>query len=345
MIKEFIFTVGLPGCGKSSYLERNYPSPHTFIKWCEMEVYACDGITFDYEKDGQEFIQSCIDKDLVLISADEVKTKLDGYTDIHPEVVHEESVQIARQFVFELSRRCDGTIIMDGGGINHHYTEDILSYIRGNCPGVKITELFFDTPIEICLKRIEGRGRKVPRESIFDKNQMLIGCINRYKRYVDNFVRVDYYTNKYVMLDMDGTIAGYSNVRQDEDGNSDFVNGELFKHLRPNLFIINFIKEHYDMKNVYICTACANSIAWQEKCEWLDKYFPEIPVENRYWCGNKDYKYVFVKQFAEHMGWNRNEVVLIDDYHYTIDKCKKVSINCIHPSNIEALADQYAIFS
>lgn len=348
MIKNFVFTVGLPGSGKSSWINDNYPEIYGFSQFARtvFDFTVCHAF-FEYDAYGKYFIESCSHYQNVIVSADDVKPFLEGYSDQHPETVHEESVKIARKFVEELCKSCDfdGTVVMDGGGINHHYTQNIVEYVKNVCPNAHVTAVFFDTPIEVCLKRIEKRDRKVPLESIYNKNQMVVGCVNRYKAIADEFIRVDYYTNKYVLLDMDGTIAGYSKVRYDEEGNADFVNGELFLHLRPNKSVIEFIKQHYDMKNVYICTACANLIAWKEKCAWLDKYFPEIPEENRYWCGNKDYKYVFVKQFVEHMRWKRNEVVLIDDYHPTIDKCKKVGINCLHPSNIEALDDPYAIFS
>ena len=107
--------------------------------------------------------------------------------------------------------------------------------------------------------------------------------------------------------------------------------------------IIDFVKANYDMENVYICSAVANNIVWDEKNKWLDKYFPEIPVKNRLFVGNKDWKWVFVKQFAEHQGWKQNEVTLVDDLHSTIKKCRANGINCIHPSNIEAITDPYAI--
>lgn len=356
MIKDFIFTVGLPGCGKSTYLEKNYPTeaegmPRIFLDlfilyYTNPENYAGLNNVIDDMYGSGIAVQDNL-RDRIIVSADIFKTHINGYSDSHPENVHEDSVNIAKEAVklFATSKFQFNEIIMDGGGINNHYTSDIIDFIRKENPDCKITCLFFDTPINICLKRIENRVRKVPVESIYEKNQKIVRCVNRYKEMVDSFVRVDYYTNKYIMLDMDGTIAGYSKVRFDEEGNADFVNGELFKYLRPVNNVINYVKENYDMNNVYICTAVANSIAWEEKNEWLDKYFPEIPKENRLFCGNKDYKYVFVKQFAEHMGWKRNELVLIDDYHHTILKCKENNINCLHPSNIESLTDPYAIFS
>ena len=156
---------------------------------------------------------------------------------------------------------------------------------------------------------------------------------------VDNLVRIRYFTNKYILLDMDGTICGYTKARFDEEGCADFTTGELFLHLKPVKHVIDYVKEHYDMENVFIVTAVPNSIAWDEKNRWLDEHFPEISKDHRFFCGNKDYKHVFVKQLASLMGWERNEFVLVDDYHPIIEKCRKMAINCIHPSNIESLFD------
>ena len=335
MLKEFIFTLGLPGSGKSSYLDKRYPDAWTLSNSKEIEHVLGEEL---------DFIGSAKNQNVVTISADEIKEyELKGRC--APEDIHEKSVSLAKDMIYQLCTSMNGILIMDGGGVNKHYTEDIINYVKQNNPDVKITCLFFDTPIEVCLKRMQNRERKVPIDAIYDKNQMLVSCVHRYCNIVDEFIRINYFTNKYLILDMDGTIAGYSKARFDEDNNADFVTGELFKHLRPNNHVIEFAKKHYKPENIYICTAVANSIAWQEKDEWLDKYFPEIPKQNRFWCGKKEYKHVFIKQFARYMGWKRNEMVLIDDYHPTIDGCKKFGINCLHPSNIEALIDPYAIFS
>ena len=368
MIREFQFTLALPGAGKTTYLEKNFQNilnlyddigtggeeEQNFYNWCDgyyNQFYQADKI-YKYIKSikSTTSISSLfnkVKKDAIIVSADDIKVYLEGYDSIHPENVHEKSVDIARMMVQSMaeSEKDFGLVVMDGGGINNHYTSGIISHVKRYSPGCRIKCIYFDTPVDVCIERISQRERKVPIKAIYEKNQKLMKCIYKYKDMVDEFERINYYTNKYLLLDMDGTICGYTKARLDEEGNADFVNGELFLHLQPVQHVIDFVKEHYDMKNVFIVTAVANSIAWNEKNLWLDKYFPEIPTENRFFVGNKDYKYVFVKQFAEYKGWKSNEMVLIDDYHPTIEKCRKNNINCIHPSNIESLFDKYGTFN
>ena len=366
MIKKFIFTLGLPGSGKSTYINENYTNVFDFTEYLSYSVKslssmkmkeivkeACNNLqSLDtylsniralYHSEGKFPFSSNM---VFVVSADDIKKHLDGFSMNNPQLVHEESVQLAKQLVylFAQTHAMDVDILMDGGAINNHYTMDIITELKGINFDTKIVEIFFDTPVEVCIKRIEQRQRKVPIESIYDKNLKIVPCLNKYKTVIDDFIKVPYFTNKYILLDMDGTIASYtSNIRYDINDNADFVNGEAFLHLRPVKYVIDFVKKYYDMNNVYICSAVANNIVWDEKNKWLDKYFPEIPKQNRLFVGNKDWKWVFVKQFAEHQGWKQNEVTLVDDLHSTIKKCKANGINCIHPSNIEAIIDPYAI--
>ena len=340
MINTYIQLLGLPCSGKSVYINEHYPDA---IHIVNRYVYSEDVKEFDEDK----FISFCNKfikpNDIVIMSADEIKHVLPGYTPEHPEIVHEKSVQLARKMIYEImdSSHISCDLILDGGGINNNYNLSIINELR--IKNVKkITCIFFDTPIEVCLKRLEKRSRKVPIEDIYQKNLKIEVCKNRYIPLVDEFIRVDYFTNKYLLLDMDGTLACYGKAKLDIHGNSDFVSSELFKNLKPVQHVIDFVKKHYDMRNVYIVTACANSIAWQEKNEWLNKYFPEVLQENRMFVGNKNYKHVFIEQFANKMKWKVNDVCIIDDFHDTLAKCTEIGINAVHPSNIEAMFDKYS---
>ena len=355
MINNFYFSVALPGAGKTTWINEHFYNTLPIDMYVTYMRFKYTVPLIDELCTGQYIKEYVVDRDAaeaisanltpaIVVSADDIKPYIDGYNPANPLPVHEKSVQYAREMVENIAKadkdELNVDVFMDGGGVNNHYTENIIRFIREHCPECKITCVYFDTPVEVCIERISKRERKVPPSSIYEKNQKIIPCIYRYMPLVDEFKTVHHYTNKYLLLDMDGTICGYTKARFDYEGNADFVNGELFLHLSPVNHIINWVKEHYDMANVYIVTAVANSIAWEEKNHWLDMYFPEIPKENRYFCGNKDYKYVFVKQLADRKGWKRNEMTLVDDYHPTIEKCMKLAINCVHPSNIESLVDE-----
>lgn len=345
MINEFLFGCGLACSGKSSYMNEHYPNAlHIINDYIEFSgLYTFDYNDFiDYCKDS--YINNRVKDSLIIVSADEVKPVLDGYTDEHPEVVHQESVNIVKSIITEFARNQDikfDKVFLDGGGINNHYNTDIITIIRFYTKA-KITCLFFDTPVEVCIKRMKNRKRKVPIEDIYNKNLHIEACRNKYIPLVDEFIRINYFTNDYILLDMDGTIAAYGKPKLDINGNTDFVNSELFKNAKPVNHIIDFIRNNKNLSNVYIVTACPNSIAWEEKNEWIDKNFPEIKTSNRLFVGNKDYKHVFIEQFAHRNKWKLNEVCLIDDNHDTLDKCNKIGINAIHPSNIEVLVDKYS---
>lgn len=300
MINNFVFCCALPGAGKSTYIKDNF-------------------------------------KDYIVVSADEIKKTYPDYDPKHPEIVHERSVQDAKQYIFDM---CNSNksykVVLDGGGINNHYNVSIIDKVRKNSLAT-VTCLYFDTPVEVCIERISKRERKVPISEIYKKNQKLIGCLNKYKEVVDSIITINYFKNKYIILDMDGTIASYNKTIVDEDGNVDFVNGLHFKNSRPVKSIINYVKDHFDMTNVYIITACPNSIAWQEKNTWIDKYFPEVHITNRFFVGNKDWKHVFIKHLALKNKWKMNEICVIDDFHSTLQKCAKLGMNTVHPSNIESL--------
>lgn len=339
MIKNYIQLLGLPCAGKSTELNKRFPDVcHIIDKCCN----HFKNLPYEFNVSEDMFTQYDFlykNNDIFIISADELKKYLPGYTEEHPEIVHEKSVRIVQNIIYSLSisdKINIDTLILDGGGINNHYNTDIINILKLNNVE-KIITLFFDTPIEVCIKRLENRSRKVPIEEIYKKNQKLISCMNKYIELSDEFIRIPYFTNKYIMLDMDGTIASYNKAKFDIHGNIDFVNSCIFKNSKPVKHVIDYIKNTCEQKNTYIITACPNSISWNEKNEWLNRYLPWIPTENRYWVGNKNYKHVFIEQLCLKNKWDPKDVTLIDDYHDTLSVASSIGINVIHPSNIEAL--------
>ena len=112
----------------------------------------------------------------IVVAADDIKEFIPGYDNSNPEPVHEASVKYAEELVYMI---CDAdlfvtdTLIMDGGGINDHYTARIIEHVRKSYSDVHIKCVYFDTPIEVCLERISKRERKVPTETIYSKNQAI----------------------------------------------------------------------------------------------------------------------------------------------------------------------------
>ena len=115
MIKEFIFCVGLPGCGKSTFLESNYD----FVK---IPFILDENFLGRFAKTAKSYVGKYI-----IVSADSIKSNLDGYSNEHPENVHELSVKLARQYIYSIvDNDFDGSVILDGGGINNHYNQEII---------------------------------------------------------------------------------------------------------------------------------------------------------------------------------------------------------------------------
>lgn len=307
-MKKFIFTVGLPGCGKTTYLEKHIDKSYSFV--------SADNIKMGWWMSYPDKTKNIMDQN--------------SFMELH----HEESIEEAGELVRDLMCKGNANIIMDGGGINNHYTMDIVQFAKEH--GYRCKAIIFDTPIEVCLKRMESRDRKVPVSDIYKKYQMMPRCIEVIKKEVDEVEYVNYFTNRYLFLDMDGTICSYQKPPRDIDGNVDFVNSGFFKNALPVEHILEFASCR-NTDNVFILGACPNSIAYKEKLEWLNEHASFIPKNNIYFCGNKDYKHVMLKHLLIKLKLDKKDVLMIDDNYQTIDNMLKLGVNAIHPSNISSI--------
>ena len=124
MINQFVFACALPCAGKSSYFNEKYPNAIHIVNECgyadkrgegyrkmlaEAEAEGCiiesesnEEVTLNIMKYIKEFLKKKGHQTLIM-SADEIKHVLDGYTPEHPEIVHEQSVQIARSLVYAIA--------------------------------------------------------------------------------------------------------------------------------------------------------------------------------------------------------------------------------------------------
>lgn len=307
-MKQFIFTAGLPGSGKSYWLKEHFDLDSlAFVSADEIKeeiaVEMCHGSLCDID----EFLSS----------------------------IHEESIEKARDRAKQFMANQEDTILMDMGGINNHYTQHLIEYAHDF--GYKCRAILFDTPIEVCIERMKERGRVIPMDNMYKKNCIMNRCFENIMDSVEEYEVVHYFTNKYIFLDMDGTICAYQKPPRDIDGNVDFVNSGMFKNPAPVKHIIDWVRKNYPMENVYILGVSPNSICQEDKIAWLSRYFSGIDYNHVYFCGNKDYKHIMLKHLMYKLKMDKKDVLMIDDNYQVINNMLGIGVNCIHPSNLESI--------
>jgi len=264
-----------------------------------------------------------------VISADDKK---ENHPDYDPNNVtnelHEWSVQEAENDVYKLVG-LNQNLVLDSGSINNRYTIRIITMLKSNGYTVKLVHV--KTPYTVCLERNSLRERKVPEKSITDKALKEVSQFHKLKILVDEVEVVDYFTNKNIFIDMDGVIAAQSCLPIIND-EIDFANGEIHKWQKPVQPIIDKLTflahEGYEL---YILSATANSIAYDEKQEWLDEHFP-IPKNRRFFVNQGKHKAEMLDNLSRKFKLHKKDVVLIDDFHDILYKVQKRGMNSMHPS-------------
>ena len=110
-----------------------------------------------------------------------------------------------------------------------------------------------------------------------------------------------------IFLDFDGTLAEYKAENLEQ-----FYEEGYYLKLEPYKILIEFLKKLSPYVNLYVISACVNSRATDEKQEWIDKYFPEIPFSHRFFCQCGINKAKFIE---ETMNIKLNgSCILLDDY-------------------------------
>ena len=142
MIQNFGFSLALPGAGKSYWIEQHYLNIFNFasyVKWLRCNLYMDEydnniilspGYLAMYLS-GAAKGYNINRPDCIVIAADDIKPFLPGYKANDPVPVHEESVQVAKKLVhvFAKDDHIYNEVFMDGGGINNHYTADIINFV------------------------------------------------------------------------------------------------------------------------------------------------------------------------------------------------------------------------
>jgi len=294
-MKKAYVMLGLPGCGKSYYIKEN-------LGHCS------------------------------IVSADEIKEELIE-VGVSQDEIHERSVKEAELMMYSLAAKNVENICMDGGGINNSYTERIISRLKG--VGYFVVLIYFDTPVSVCLERNRTRSRKVPvpEVEIVRKSVKLNECLIRYSGLADKVVRVAHYTNKHIFMDMDGTMAAYQHIPFDEYGCINFIEGRYFRNAHPVMPVLEKIEAlERNGARIYVLSASPDSICMKEKESWLDEWADCIEPEDRYFIGNKLYKFVMLRNICAKLKLDYKDVTFVDDDHRVITDCHKVGINGVHPS-------------
>lgn len=151
-MKNAILFIGLPGSGKSTYIQNN------------IQGYQ-------------------------IVDADHIKTTHPNWDPENTQLVHDWSVAQAELEMVRLSD-LGVDICMDSGGVNNRYSLRILNMLKSK--GYYVEIIHMNTPLEICLKRNSERKRKVPEENIIEKSKMIDICVERQKKLADSYKRIDY---------------------------------------------------------------------------------------------------------------------------------------------------------
>jgi len=294
-MNKSIITLGLPCSGKTSWIKNKLDYPTTFN----------------------------------IISADDKK---ESHPDYDPNNVsnelHEWSVTEAENEVIKLSET-GKDILLDSGSINNRYTVRIISMLKSRGYHIKLVHI--KTPYTVCIERNKKRERKVPEVDITDKALKETSQFHKLKQLVDEIEVVDYFTNKNIFVDMDGVIAAQTCLPI-INNEIDFVNGEIHKWQKPVQPIIDKLMflAHEGYK-LYILSATANSIAYEEKQQWLDEFFP-IPKERRFFVNQGKHKSEMLDNLRRKFKLNKSDVLLVDDFHDILYKVQERGMNSMHPS-------------
>lgn len=265
---------------------------------------------------------------VTIVSADEIKIAHPDFDPNKAYLLHQYSVEEAEKEMMTLSDSGQN-IIMDSGSINNSYTMRIINNLKKK--GYDVDLVHIKTPYQICLKRNQERERKVPEEDILHKAAKENKQFYRLVKLVDSVKVVDYFTNEHLFVDMDGVIAALSTLPV-INGEIDFVNGEIHKHLLPVTPVINKLKSLINRgKKVYILSAIPNSFSLEEKNHWLDKHF-NIPKENRFFVNQGKHKGEMLGNLSKHLKIPKKSITMIDDIHDTLYNVKDRGMNSMHIS-------------
>lgn len=125
---------------------------------------------------------------LQLVGSDEVKPFLPGYKPDDPGYVHRESVHVAMEHMHKCIRDGD-SFVFDGTGLDTWGIKEAMNKARKN--GFQVAVHFVKTPVEVALKRLENRERKVPENLVRSKHTEVAWAFSQLAPHADHVVEFD----------------------------------------------------------------------------------------------------------------------------------------------------------
>ena len=142
--------------------------------------------------------------------------------------------------------------------------------------------------------------------------------------------------NKYVFLDIDGTLSEYrfnDHVSGQNDcggqTHEELFFGDVFISNRPLKTMMNLVNE-LNPEKVYTLGAFITNHEIEEKHAWLKKYYPSIKKENIIFVSNSPLKVIALELYAKKLNIKKDDIVFVDDSHATIRAVEEAGFISYH---------------
>lgn len=135
---------------------------------------------------------------------------------------------------------------------------------------------------------------------------------------------------KKVFVDMDGTIAEWNKDASIEEVASP---GYFLNRIpMPNMISgIRLLTESPDIEVYILSSVFTDNHSIREKCDWLDRFLPEVPNVHRLFVPYGEDKFEHVRKIFS--DGNASDLVLIDDFTQNLKCWKGIGIKCLNGIN------------
>lgn len=147
---------------------------------------------------------------------------------------------------------------------------------------------------------------------------------------------LDELKNKYVFLDVDGTLSEYR--FNNHVNGRDCLGGQSLRELLfENVFLSNRpletmmrIIQTLDSDKLFTLGAFCTNYELMQKYEWLGMYYPSIPKDHYIFICSSDLKVLVLEEYSKKFNIDRCDIVIIDDRHKTIQDAEQAGFIGYH---------------